>query len=27
MLGDNHALIFPCNNFIKKLDYNFIWLI
>jgi hypothetical protein len=24
ILGDNHALIFPCNNFIKKLDYNFI---
>ena len=24
ILGYNHALIFPSNNFIKKLDYNFI---
>ena len=24
VLESNHALIFPCNNFIKKLDYNFI---
>ena len=24
ILGFNNALIFPCNNFIKKIDYNFI---
>lgn len=23
-LGYNHALIFPCNNFIKKVDYEFL---